>query len=129
MRDFRTVRGIAHKFKGSFRLICSKLIGDSCEKLQFLIDKGNILETNDEYLQVVSNILVYLNAIIELANKLNNPVNQDSLQKFWDLNSLCNEFENINNKKVLTHEQLDLDEWTIRNKNSACCSGINCNIY
>lgn len=125
MRDFFQVRFYAHKFKGVFKLMLSKDINENCEKLQFEIQKGNIF-VDKLYISIVKNMIDFFKEFIIFAEKIKKPIYPELINKFWECNNMCNEFEDFDVRNQLTKQEIDLSDMTIDGKTShqsVCCAG------
>lgn len=125
IRDFIQLRLVAHKLKGLFGLFSSKKIHENCEKIQMIIQKGEIL-VDDLYCSVVKNMLEFFNEFINFAQKINKPIYAELISKFWEYNNLCNELEDFGIRSTFTKDEIDLSDMTIDGKNSqksVCCAG------
>lgn len=132
LRDMKTVRFYAHKFKGSFKYLCSKEISKNCEVIQHFIDSGNIFDLNKYYLKTVNNISFFLQEFTIFSKQINMPINEQQLSEFWELNKECDDLEDIVNRSTITKAELDIQEITMDNKKvrqNLCCTHQHCILY
>jgi hypothetical protein len=121
MRDFIQVRFYAHKFKGLFRLILSKNINENCEKLQMNIQKGDI-NVEKLYVKIVNEMVFFFKNFVTFSEKIKKPIYKELQDKFWELNNLCNNYEDFSIKSQITNKDIDIDDLIIDRKNqNVCC--------
>ena len=106
-RDFIQVRFYAHKFKGLFRLILSKDINENCEKLQMIIQKGDI-NVGKLYAKIVNGMVYFFKNFVIFAEKINKPIYNELKDKFYKLNDLCNYYEDFEIKNSFSEKILIL---------------------
>ena len=124
MRDLLQVRFYAHKFKGVFRLILSKEINENCEKMQVEIQKGNI-SVEQLYINIVKNMNDFLKAFVVFAERIQKPIEKELINKFWEINNYCNEYEDFQIRNIFSKPEIDVNDLTIDNRKSnqiACCA-------
>ena len=120
-RDFIQVRFYAHKFKGLFRLILSKNINENCEKLQMNIQKGDI-NVEKLYVKIVNEMVFFFKNFVTFSEKIKKPIYKELQDKFWELNNLCNNYEDFSIKSQITNKDIDIDDLIIDRKNqNVCC--------
>ena len=124
-RDFIQVRFYAHKFKGLFRLILSKDINENCEKLQMIIQKGDI-NVGTLYAKIVNGMVFFFKNFVIFAEKINKPIYNELKDKFYKLNDLCNYYEDFEIKNSFSEKNIDTGDLTIdlHNKNKTVCCNI-----
>lgn len=133
LRDFLQVRFYAHKFKGIFLLMISKDISDNCETMQMTIQKGDI-NVEKLYINIVSLMLQFLQEFQLFAKQIQKPIDQSLLDKFYDVNQICDELEDYSVKHMLLKQAIDITDLTIDNntKQRTICCGTgdkNCSIF
>ena len=128
-RDFIQVRFYAHKFKGLFRLILSKDINENCEKLQMIIQKGDI-NVGKLYAKIVNGMVFFFQNFVIFAEKINKPIYNELKDKFYKLNDLCNYYEDFEIKKSFSEKTIDTNDLTIdlHNKNQSVCCNVGSSI-
>ena len=128
-RNYDKIGFYSHKFKGNFKLFISPHVYNKCEELQVAVQKGNVF-IDKTYAEVVRRMIDFLKALIELANKIEKPINPKLLEKFWESNNLCNDYEDPKTKQyILTGESVIAIDSTSHN---ACCGIVgmdNCVIF
>lgn len=123
IRDFLQVRFYAHKFKGIFLLMMSKEISENCESIQMTIQKGDI-NVEKLYINIVSLMLQFLQEFQQFAKQIQKPIDQNLLDKFYDINQICDELEDFSVKNMLLRKAIDITDLTIDHKTkerSICC--------
>ena len=116
--NYDGIKKIVHKFKSSFLIFGAKKIGSLAQDIQSKIDNGDN-DIDEAYIELILKMLEFFDCIVSLCEKLGKPLDQASVQEFYEKNKECNEAESSPIKARLGLEGVQMDTAS----QNVCCTG------
>ena len=67
-------------------------------------------------------MVFFFKNFVTFSEKIKKPIYKELQDKFWELNNLCNNYEDFGIKSQITNKDIDIDDLIIDRKNqNVCC--------